>query len=86
MPAHDAPRALARALGPLPVTSANLSGEPVATDAAGIAAALGDAIDLILDGGPATGGPPSTVVDCSVDRPRILREGAMAAGDRRGGP
>ena len=34
-------------------------------------------IDLILDGGPAHGGPASTVVDCTADVPRILREGAV---------
>jgi L-threonylcarbamoyladenylate synthase len=79
VPAHDAPRDFARALGPLPVTSANVSDSPVASDAAGIASALGDAIELILDGGPAGGGPASTVVDCSIARPRILRDGAIPA-------
>jgi L-threonylcarbamoyladenylate synthase len=78
VPDHDAPRALAAALGPLPTTSANLSGDPVARDAAGVAAALGDAIDLVLDGGPASGGPASTVVDGSVDPPAIVRAGAVA--------
>ena len=34
VPDHDAPRALARALGPLPTTSANRSGEPDLPDAA----------------------------------------------------
>jgi tRNA threonylcarbamoyl adenosine modification protein (Sua5/YciO/YrdC/YwlC family) len=77
VPDHDAPRALARALGPLPVTSANVSGAPEARDATEIHAILGDAIELILDGGPARGGPPSTVVDCSIDEPRILRPGAI---------
>ena len=76
-PAHEAPRALARGVGPLPVTSANVSGLPEATDAAGILAQLGHAIDLILDGGPAHGGPASTVVDCTGDRAIILREGAV---------
>jgi len=32
----------------------------------------------VLDGGPAHGGPASTVVDCSVDPPRILRHGAIS--------
>ena len=41
VPDHDAPRALARALGPLPVTSANVSGKPEAADAAEIQALLG---------------------------------------------
>lgn len=77
VPAHDAPRALAREVGPLPTTSANVSGLPEATDAAGIVEQLGDAVDLILDGGPAHGGPASTVVDCSGPSPVIVRVGAM---------
>jgi tRNA A37 threonylcarbamoyladenosine synthetase subunit TsaC/SUA5/YrdC len=77
VPAHDAPRALAAALGPLPTTSANISGVAEARDATEIVAQLGDAIGLVLDGGPAHGGPASTVVDCSVEPPRILRIGAV---------
>jgi L-threonylcarbamoyladenylate synthase len=79
VPDHDAPRALARALGPLPTTSANLSGEPDLADAAEVAERLGDALALVLDGGPIRGGPASTVVDCTADRPRILRAGAIPA-------
>jgi L-threonylcarbamoyladenylate synthase len=78
VPDHDAPRALAAAVGPLPTTSANVSGLPEARDAAEIVALLGDAVDLVIDGGPAHGGPASTVVDCSDGRPRILREGAVS--------
>lgn len=77
VPDHPSPRALARALGPLPVSSANVSGEPEAATAAEILALLGDELDLVLDGGPARGGAPSTVVDASTDRPRILRAGAI---------
>ncbi len=77
LPAHDCPRRLARALGPLPVTSANLSGHPDALDAGAVLAQLGDRIDLVLDGGTAGGGVPSTVVDCSAAEPRVLREGAV---------
>lgn len=78
LPDHEAPRTLARALGPLPVTSANVSGDAEATDAAAIVATLGEGIDLVLDGGPAHGGPPSTVVDCTGTRPTILRAGALS--------
>jgi L-threonylcarbamoyladenylate synthase len=74
---HEAPRALAAAVGPLPVTSANISGLPEARDADEILAQLGEAVDLILDDGPAHGGPPSTVVDCTGDRPVVLRTGAI---------
>lgn len=79
VPDHDAPRALARDVGPLPTTSANISGVPEASDAAGILAQLGESIDLVLDGGPAHGGPASTIVDCTGERPRILRVGAVPA-------
>jgi L-threonylcarbamoyladenylate synthase len=77
VPDHPSPRALAAGVGPLPVTSANVSGLPSAGTAAEILAQLGDAIDLILDGGPSHGGPASTVVDCTGSQPRILRSGAI---------
>src|SRR5262245_8090341 len=77
VPDHAAPRALAHQVGPLPTTSANRSGEPEARDAAEIEALLGASIDLILDGGPAAGGPASTVVDVTGDEPRVLRSGAI---------
>ena len=78
VPDHATPRALAAAVGPLPTTSANRSGQPEARDAAEIAAQIGDAIELIVDGGPAHGGPASTVVDCTGERATILRSGAIS--------
>jgi L-threonylcarbamoyladenylate synthase len=81
VPDHDAPRSLARVVGPLPTTSANVSGLPEAGDAAGILDQLGDAVDLVLDGGPAHGGLPSTVVDCTGADPVIVREGAVSPAD-----
>jgi L-threonylcarbamoyladenylate synthase len=81
VPNHPAPRELARVLGPLPTTSANVSGEPDARDAAEIAERLGDAIALVLDGGPIRGGPASTVVDCTVEPPVIRRVGAIPVPD-----
>ena len=81
IPDHDAPRTLARSLGPLPTTSANVSGRPEAADAQAILDQLGDAIDLVLDGGPARGGPPSTVVDCTGADPVIVRDGAMSVAE-----
>jgi L-threonylcarbamoyladenylate synthase len=77
VPDHAAPRALAAVLGPLPTTSANVSGEPDARDAAEIAACLGSALALVLDGGPIRGGPASTVVDCTGARPVVRRVGAI---------
>jgi tRNA A37 threonylcarbamoyladenosine synthetase subunit TsaC/SUA5/YrdC len=77
VPDHEAPRALARDGGPLPVTSANISGRPEGRDAQEIEALFGDAIELVLDGGPAHGGPASTVVDCTGESPRVARPGAI---------
>jgi L-threonylcarbamoyladenylate synthase len=83
VPDHDAPRTIARSVGPLPTTSANVSGLPEGRDAEDIVAQLGDAVDLVLDGGRAHGGPASTVVDCSGDRPTILRVGAVPVAEIR---
>jgi L-threonylcarbamoyladenylate synthase len=77
VPDHPAPRALAAVLGPLPTTSANVSGEPDARDAREVAALLGGALVLVIDGGPIRGGPASTVVDCTGERPVIRRVGAI---------
>ena len=77
VPDHPAPRALAAGVGPLPTTSANVSGIAEASDAAAILDQLGDSVDLILDGGPAHGGPASTIVDCTGPTPTILRAGAI---------
>ena len=80
VPDHPTPRALARALGaPLAATSANVSGDPPATTAAQAATALADRVALVLDGGPSPVGVASSVIDCTVDPPRILRAGALAA-------
>ncbi len=77
VPDHATPRALAGALGPLPTTSANRSGEPDARDAGEILERLGESLALVIDGGPIRGGPSSTVVDCTLDWPSILRDGAI---------
>ncbi len=80
VPDHAVPRALARALGPLPLTSANLSGAPDARDANEVLRQLGATVAVVLDDGPSPGGVPSTVVRfaAGADRPELLREGALA--------
>jgi tRNA threonylcarbamoyl adenosine modification protein (Sua5/YciO/YrdC/YwlC family) len=79
VPDHPCPRHLAAVLGPVAATSANISGRPEAVDPSAIAELFGAGIDLIVDGGPAIGGRASTVVDCSVATPRVVRQGAVAA-------
>lgn len=83
LPDHVVPRALARRLGPIAASSANVSGEPDATTATLVERSLGAELGLILDDGPVRGGTPSTVVDCSDPTvpPRVLREGAISAAD-----
>ncbi len=79
IPDHPTPRALARALGPLPTTSANPSGEPAALSARDVVRTLGRRVGLVVDGGPSRGGTASTVVDCSVEAPVVVRDGAVPA-------
>ena len=43
---------------------------------------LGAQIDLILDGGSCRAGVPSTILDCTVSPPRLLRRGAVSAAAR----
>lgn len=78
VPDHPTPLALLRAVGfPLTGTSANLSGAPPPATAAEVAQQLGGRIPLILDGGPCPGHLPSTIIDLSVEPPRLLRSGAI---------
>jgi L-threonylcarbamoyladenylate synthase len=70
-------RRLAEELGPVAATSANLAGEPTLTTATEVAAAFPE-LTLVVDGGPLLGAA-STVVDATVDPPRVLREGALGA-------
>lgn len=63
--------------GPLAVSSANLSGQPAATTADEAEAMLGEAVEVVLDGGPSRGSLASTIVDCTGTVPRVLREGAI---------
>lgn len=79
IPDHPTALALLAATGPLATTSANRSGEPAAISAAECLE-LGAA--AVLDGGPAPGGVPSTVV---APEPggglRLIRQGALAVAD-----
>lgn len=75
--AHARLAPLLRHVGPLTGTSANRSGEPPARTAEEVQTTLGSEVDLILDGGSAAGGLPSTIVD-TVGPIRLLREGPIS--------
>jgi L-threonylcarbamoyladenylate synthase len=62
---------------PLTATSANVSGDTDPGSVKELAAVFGDRVALYLDAGPLAGAS-STVVDCSADPVRILREGAIS--------
>lgn len=62
---------------PIASSSANHAGSPPPADAAAVEAALGQELDVILDGGPANHGQPSTILDLSAPEPRILRQGVI---------
>jgi L-threonylcarbamoyladenylate synthase len=77
IPDHAVAIALARDAGfSVTATSANRAGATAATTPDGVAAALPD-LDAILDGGPARGGPPSTIVDASARLVTLIRQGAV---------
>lgn len=78
LPDHPAARALLRLCQvPVAAPSANLSGQPEATDAVQVLAALGAGLDAVIDAGPTVYRQPSTVVDATVVPVRVLREGAI---------
>ena len=64
---------------PITATSANISGMPPAANIDDVISYFGDAIDLIIDCGKTPGGEPSTIVDASGVKARILRAGAISA-------
>ncbi len=79
VPAHTGARALLRAFGgPLAAPSANKFGRISPTDAEAVRAELGDAVPLIIDGGPCEVGLESTVIDLSGDKPLLLRAGGIS--------
>lgn len=77
-PDHPVARALIAELGePIAAPSANRYQTISPTMAAHVQKSLGDAVDLVLDGGACIAGIESTVLDLSTDVPRVLRPGAL---------
>jgi len=77
VPAHPLARRLLAAFGgPVAAPSANPSGRISPTTAAHVVQGLGDAVDLIVDGGPCGVGLESTIVDCT-GTPELLRAGGV---------
>ncbi|MCB0907226.1 MAG: threonylcarbamoyl-AMP synthase [Nocardioidaceae bacterium] len=77
MPDHEVALEILRRTGPLAVSSANSTGRPAATSAAAAEEMLGESVEVIVDAGDSPGETPSTILDVTMDRPRILREGVL---------
>src|SRR5262249_39995822 len=78
LPGDDNVRALVQACGgALTATSANPTGQSPARDASQVHAYFDEQIDLIIDDGEALTDRPSTVVDVSGSKPKLIREGVI---------
>ncbi len=79
-PDHDLTRRVLRRLGrSVAAPSANRFGRVSPTTAAHVVEDLGTSVDAILDGGVCRVGLESTIVDCTVDPPQLLRPGGLSA-------
>ena len=82
VPDHEPLRIfLAACGGLLAVTSANPSGQPDALTAQEVVDYFPSGLAAVVDGGRSLGGRPSTVIDCSKDKPMLLRRGAISPDD-----
>ena len=79
MPLHPVAIELLREVGPMAVSSANVSGSPPAVDADDARRQLGDLVDIYLDAGPSAQQAASTILDLTGSEPRILRSGPVSA-------
>ena len=79
MPLHPIAIELLREVGPMAVSSANISGRPAAVTAADAREQLADLVEVYLEGGPSAQQAASTIVDLTDTQPRVLREGPVTA-------
>jgi Sua5/YciO/YrdC/YwlC family protein len=78
VPAHPvALRLLEEFGGGIAAPSANRFGRVSPTTAEAVRAAFGSEVAMVLDGGPCAVGVESTIVDCTLASPRVLRHGAV---------
>jgi len=77
MPDHEIALELLSRTGPMAVSSANRTGIPAALNADDAENMLGERVRVILDAGPTPGAVPSTIVDCTTDEGRVLRQGVI---------
>ncbi|QNP70185.1 threonylcarbamoyl-AMP synthase [Streptomyces roseirectus] len=83
MPLHPVAIELLTEVGPMAVSSANLTGHPAPENCDEAQGMLGDSVSVYLDGGPTPGNVPSSIVDVTREVPVLLREGAISAEELR---
>jgi L-threonylcarbamoyladenylate synthase len=83
VPDHPRLRDLLSRSGPLASTSANRHGAPAATSAASLRRDFGAGVAVVMSGGR-PGGVASTIIDCTVTPPRVLRDGPIDSRRLRG--
>ncbi|MER6672378.1 L-threonylcarbamoyladenylate synthase [Streptomyces sp. NPDC000983] len=83
MPLHPVAIELLTDVGPMAVSSANLTGHPAPEDCDAAQGMLGDSVSVYLDGGPTPGNVPSSIVDVTREVPVLLRAGAISADELR---
>ncbi|MDT0394438.1 MULTISPECIES: L-threonylcarbamoyladenylate synthase [Streptomyces] len=83
MPLHPVAIELLTEVGPMAVSSANLTGHPAPEDCDAAQGMLGDSVSVYLDGGPTPGNVPSSIVDVTRPVPVLLREGAISPEELR---
>lgn len=79
MPLHPVAIEVLRKVGPMAVSSANISGQSAAVSAEDARIQLGDLVAVYLDAGPSEQRAASTIVDLTSTHPRILRTGPVSA-------
>jgi L-threonylcarbamoyladenylate synthase len=79
MPLHPVAIELLREVGPMAVSSANISGRPPAVAVEDARHQLGEQVEVYLDGGPSAQQAASTIVDLTGPAPKILRTGPVTA-------
>lgn len=76
MPLHPLAIEILRATGPLAVTTASLAGAPIPREVDALGQEVSESAEMILNLGTLAPGPLSTIIDVTVDPPRLIREGA----------
>lgn len=79
MPLHPVAIELLRQVGPMAVSSANISGRPAAVTAQEAREQLGEVVEVYLDAGASEQQAASTIVDLTGAHPRMLRQGPVSA-------